>query len=75
MPETEAKRENKISEEAEREYIAASGQVCPFCGAHEISGGNIDIDGGTAWQEVSCDVCRREWQDSYTLTGCTTEYN
>lgn len=51
------------------EYVACSGQVCPFCGDHDIEGGSIDIEGRNAIQEMSCSACEKEWYDVYTLTS------
>lgn len=50
------------------EYVACAGQVCPFCGDHDIEGGSIDIEGREACQTVKCSACEKEWLDIYTLT-------
>ena len=44
--------------------------LCPLlsCGSTNIDGGSIEINGNTAHQEVSCNVCDSQWCDLYTLT-------
>ena len=73
MPETA--KANRIHPDQEALYVSKGGAYCPFCKSDQIVGGNIDIDGNAAFQPVTCSDCGEEWQDSYTLTGCTTEYN
>ena len=51
------------------QYIQEGGTRCPFCGSHDIAGQEINIDAGAAWQDVCCNECGNEWQDTYTLTG------
>lgn len=53
-------------------YIDEGGTRCPFCGSHNIEGQEVNIDAGTAWQDVHCNDCPEEWQDTYTLTGYAT---
>lgn len=50
------------------EYVACGGQVCPFCGDHNIEGGSVDFDCREVWQTVKCYACEKEWLDIYTLT-------
>jgi transposase-like protein len=50
-------------------YVAAGGNLCPYCGSTDISGGSFTVDGPTAHQEVSCSECDEEWTDTYTLAG------
>lgn len=52
-----------------KEYVASNGSKCPFCGHTYITGGPVDIDGGTACQEITCQECHRSWYDEYQLTG------
>jgi hypothetical protein len=54
------------------EYVAHGGTQCPFCGSHDITGDEVNIDAGSAWQDVFCNDCAAEWQDTYTLTGYAT---
>lgn len=50
-------------------YIDSRGATCPFCGASDLEGGPVQIDGGTAWQSVTCPECGGCWDDLYALTG------
>jgi transcription elongation factor Elf1 len=51
------------------EYVGKLGLQCPHCHSTNISGGEVNIDAGTATQEVTCDDCDSEWLDVYNLTG------
>ena len=50
------------------EYVKAP-NLCPntVCRSSDIDAGGVDIDGGTASQEVSCNDCGAEWVDKYEL--------
>ncbi len=54
------------------QHIENGGDQCPHCNSKEIQGGCIYFDTGSAWQEVTCNDCGKEWQDLYTLTGYAT---
>ena len=43
--------------------------VCPVCGGADITGGETNVDSGSAWQEITCENCNATWNDVYTLTG------
>jgi hypothetical protein len=51
----------------EKKYIRQGGTRCPFCGSDEIEGSSVEVDGGSAWQEVACNNCDSQWQDVYLL--------
>lgn len=52
------------------QYSARRGCHCPSCGSSTgISGGALEVDGGTAWQKVDCSECGASWSDTYALTG------
>lgn len=54
---------------SDKEYADVKGTVCPVCGSDDLDGGSVDIDAGTATQEVVCLECLSSWTDVYTLTG------
>ncbi len=54
------------------QYIKVGGTRCPFCESLDITGNEVNIDAGVAWQDVYCNECHQEWQDTYTLTGYAT---
>lgn len=56
-------------DERQGTYLRLGGTHCPFCESQEISGGEVNIDAGTATQEVGCDNCNQEWKDLYRLEG------
>ena len=50
------------------EYVQSSSQ-CPFCDSRDIEGQEVNIDGNSAWQEIYCLSCEKEWVDTYRLVG------
>lgn len=59
----------KKEEAARVKYLAANGTICPCCGApaEQLTGMQIQVDVGTAWQEMNCCVCGKSWNDVYKL--------
>jgi len=53
----------------DEEYLAYGGNHCPACGDPDISGDEVTVDAGYAWQEVTCNACGAEWTDQYKLVG------
>jgi transposase-like protein len=51
------------------EYVGKLDLQCPHCHSTNISGGEVNIDVGTATQEVTCDDCYATWLDVYHLAG------
>ena len=51
------------------EYVAKLGTCCPVCRGTDVEGGPVEIDGGSASQEIRCNTCGASWNDTYTLTG------
>ncbi len=49
------------------EYLKTGGVFCPFCKSHDIEGSSVEINEGTAQQDVSCVSCGGAWQDGYRL--------
>lgn len=41
--------------------------VCPYCQSPNIDGEGVQIEGSQAIQEVACNDCYNEWEDSYQL--------
>ena len=54
-------------EQREGEYVKAGGVSCLYCGSTDIEGGHFDCDGSEVWQEVTCNICEKEWVDVYIL--------
>lgn len=59
----------KLTQEQVAAYVKASGAACPYCGSQQIEGGNVQVDCGGAQQEITCNHCRAQWTDAYTLDG------
>ena len=58
----------RLTEEQQRRYIAVKGTRCPYCGTKDVTVGDMQADGDTATQSVTCDECGENWTDVYTLT-------
>jgi len=54
---------------SDEEYVAKGGSCCPRCNSSDITGGNVDVDANTCWQNVTCDDCDLEWDDHYELVS------
>ena len=57
----------KITEETAQAYLKmATG--CPACGEKgNAEGGPVEIEGESAYQQLSCTECLAEWSDAYDL--------
>ncbi|PTC00390.1 hypothetical protein C9975_07805 [Thalassospira xiamenensis] len=55
-------------EELSSFYVACGGSRCPYCLGDMIDGDSITVDGGQAFQPVSCTDCLAEWTDVYSLS-------
>lgn len=51
------------------EYVMHGGTRCPFCDSENIEGGPVEVDAGTATQEMLCLSCAKAWNDQYKLVG------
>lgn len=58
-----------LDADAFNRYQTTGGLECPFCGSSELRwpGDAIFNDNATAYQEVICKDCSKEWRDHYTL--------
>jgi hypothetical protein len=56
-----------LTPEDVRDYIAKSGNYCPYCSSDEIEGRSHDVDGPSAIQTVVCNDCNETWDDVYFL--------
>jgi hypothetical protein len=57
------------------EYIVGNGERCPYCMSHDLVGSHVEIESGTAFQDMSCNGCNKEWQDRYELHSVVDEFN
>ena len=62
----------KLTDEQKKAYLKNSGK-CPYCKSEDISGGFVQVDGDTAWQELTCNDCDEQWNDVYTLSDVESE--
>ena len=53
----------------DEEYVAAKGTKCPSCRSTNLVGNPVEIDGGTATQNMICGDCFTTWTDLYRLVG------
>lgn len=63
--------QGRLTPEQLQAYQSSGGSTCPWCGAHDITGDNVTIEGNEALQEVSCSSCGVVWTDVYTLAAVT----
>lgn len=51
------------------EYLASSGNICPYCQSVDIAGldGIDSSEAGIAAQVVGCNSCDKRWLDIYRL--------
>jgi hypothetical protein len=54
------------------EYLKTGGVICPFCKSQDIEGGAVEINEGTAQQDVACISCDGAWRDIYRLEAVET---
>ncbi len=60
----------------EKKYMNASGGICPYCKNIDVRAhGQVELDGMSGYQAVTCDYCGSEWTDIYTLTGAEEVIN
>lgn len=60
---------SEMTKEQKESYIQSGGARCPFCGSEDLDGHGVNIDSGTASQEMMCTDCGQGWFDIYTLTN------
>jgi formate dehydrogenase maturation protein FdhE len=53
----------------DKEYVEHGGNMCPYCGQEDVVGGSFQFEGASLYQEVSCNICFKDWVDAYKLTG------
>ena len=58
-----------LTDEQKQHYIARRGTRCPFCQCEDIEGSSVEIDAGSASQDITClnDKCGKSWTDIYQL--------
>ena len=49
-------------------YLLFDGSLCPFCGAWDIEGQEIELECANAYQEVRCNQCGGSWMNRYRLS-------
>lgn len=60
-----------VTNEQEEAYVAKKGIRClnPDCDNEDLNGGPVEINGDTAFQNVTCVECDWSWTDIYKLAG------
>lgn len=69
MTELQEKTEGRARKLTDEEYLAHDGVRCPFCRSRDIVGESVEINVGSATQDVYCNVCEAEWYDEYKLVA------
>ena len=55
----------------EAKYVQSGGQYCLFCGSDNLDAATVEADGATAYSNVFCNDCKKEWTDEYKLVAVT----
>jgi len=58
-----------LTKEQIKKYIESGYSECPYCREEDIQGSMVEIDGRSAFQEMSCLNCHKNWNDIYTLVN------
>ena len=58
------------------EYVANTGQTCPFCGedSDNFDYGAYNGDGEIITQAITCNECEGEWSDVFKLVNIYIRY-
>ena len=61
----------KLTKAQEKYYLKHKGTRCPFCKTDRLHAGELQADGDTIFQDVTClkSKCRHTWTDIYKLQG------
>lgn len=60
---------NEAGPMTDGQYVALKGVRCPSCGSSDVSGNQLEVNAGEAFQPMNCSECGATWSDSYALTG------
>jgi len=63
-------KDSEATEERQLQYLENGGTSCLFCddSGINVEGDDVEIDSGTATQNVGCMNCGGAWRNCYTLT-------
>ena len=61
-----------MTKKQKKDYLESPSH-CPKCKGINITGGHIEVDGETAWQNITCEDCDASWSDIYTLSDVEME--
>jgi hypothetical protein len=60
---------DKMTPAQVKAYVKSGGAECPFCKCDVLDFGPVKVEQGSAYQDRACFHCKKQWTDSYTLTG------
>jgi len=49
------------------EYKNSGARICPYCKSEKIVAGQADFDDVSAWRNIACHSCDKEWTESFEL--------
>lgn len=66
---------NALSPSDWEEYLSNGGRRCPYCNSNSMTHGEGRTDSTLAdmYWDVSCNSCKRDWTEHYTLTAVVTD--
>ncbi len=62
-----AKEDAVAMTEAQKLAYQKDPNKCPFCKSKDLDARMFNADGKSAWRDVACGGCDREWRDVYSL--------
>ena len=62
----------ELTEENAQDYLRCGGLGCPFCQSDQIEGGSVEVEAGSAGQDMQCGKCCKRWRDNYRLASIST---
>ena len=58
-----------LTEADKQQYVKEGGSRCPYCGSHDLEGGDLHSEGSYISQTIDCLSCESKWDDIYQLSG------
>lgn len=60
---------------SDKQYVAKGGTQCPLCRHDQVEGGELTVNDGFAWQQITCLGCAATWTDNYKLVSYELDSN
>ena len=57
----------KLTDVQINNYIESGANICPYCEKHQLMEGQADFNAVTAWRNIACHFCGKEWTEAFEL--------